>query len=191
MLASVVIIFPRLGAEFTPTLDEGDFVIQPVLKTGTSLEKTIEMTTQMEQILKENFVEVDQIVSRIGAAEVPTDPMSMEEIDMIIRLHPKNKWVNASSKEELADKFKEALSVFPGIEYEFTQPIEMRFNELVTGVRADIAIKIFGEDIGIDTEISKGFAHLHTDVTGSDDQSLSAWVIIHKRFDPQGIGQSS
>ena len=174
MLASVVIIFPRLGAEFTPTLDEGDFVIQPVLKTGTSLEKTIEMTTQMEQILKENFVEVDQIVSRIGAAEVPTDPMSMEEIDMIIRLHPKNKWVNASSKEELADKFKEALSVFPGIEYEFTQPIEMRFNELVTGVRADIAIKIFGEDLDYIANTAAEIGRLVEAIPGAAD------VIVEK-----------
>ncbi len=147
MLGVALLIFGRLGAEFTPTLDEGDFVIQPVLKTGTSLKKTIEMTTEMEAILKKEFVEVDQVVSRIGAAEVPTDPMSMEEIDMIIRLRPKKEWKNARSKEELADKFKEALSVFPGIEYEFTQPIEMRFNELVTGVRSDIAVKIFGEDL--------------------------------------------
>jgi len=118
-------VFSKMGGEFVPTLDEGDFVIQPVLKTGTSLSKTIEMSTKMEQILIENFPEVDQIVSRIGAAEVPTDPMSMEEIDVIIKLKPKDEWVNAKSKEELADKFKEALSVLPGVEYEFTQPIEM------------------------------------------------------------------
>ena len=141
------ILFSRMGGEFVPTLDEGDFVIQPVLKTGTSLSKTVELTTQMEKILKENFPEVDQIVCRIGAAEVPTDPMSMEEIDMIIKLKPKKKWVSAKTKEELADKFKEALMVIPGIDYEFTQPIEMRFNELITGVRADIAVKIFGEDL--------------------------------------------
>lgn len=140
-------LFARMGGEFVPTLDEGDFVIQPVLKTGTSLSKTVELTTQMEKILKENFPEVDQIVCRIGAAEVPTDPMSMEEIDMIIKLKPKKKWVSAKTKEELADKFKEALMVIPGIDYEFTQPIEMRFNELITGVRADIAVKIFGEDL--------------------------------------------
>ena len=174
MLAYVVIIFPRLGAEFTPTLDEGDFVIQPVLKTGTSLAKTIEMTTQMEHILKENFVEIDQIVSRIGAAEVPTDPMSMEEIDMIIRLHPKKKWVNATNKEELADKFKEALSVFPGIEYEFTQPIEMRFNELVTGVRSDIAIKIFGEDLDYLANTAAEIGRLAETIPGAAD------VIVEK-----------
>lgn len=141
------VIFTKMGGEFVPTLDEGDFVIQPVLKTGTSLSKTVELTTKMENILVENFPEVDQIVCRIGAAEVPTDPMSMEEIDMIIKLKAKKEWVSAKNKEELADKFKEALSVIPGIDYEFTQPIEMRFNELITGVRADIAIKIFGEDL--------------------------------------------
>lgn len=140
-------LFTNIGGEFVPTLDEGDFVIQPVLKTGTSLSKTIELTTRMEDILLENFTEVDQIVCRIGAAEVPTDPMSMEEIDMIIKLKPRSEWEQADSKEELADLFKEALMVIPGIDYEFTQPIEMRFNELITGVRADIAVKIFGEDL--------------------------------------------
>ena len=142
-------LFSRMGGEFIPTLDEGDFVIQPVLKTGTSLSKTIETTTQIEKILIENFPEVDQVVTRIGAAEVPTDPMSMEESDVIITLKPKNEWVSASSKDELADKFKTALGVIPGMEVEFTQPIEMRFNELITGVRADIAVKVFGEELNV------------------------------------------
>jgi cobalt-zinc-cadmium resistance protein CzcA len=149
-LASLLLtafLFTRIGGEFVPTLDEGDFVIQPVLKTGTSLSKTIETTTKMERILVANFPEVDKVVSRIGAAEVPTDPMSMEEIDMIIKLKPRSTWTSARTKEELADKFKEALSAIPGIDYEFTQPIEMRFNELITGVRSDIAIKIFGDDL--------------------------------------------
>ncbi|MDA3817276.1 MAG: CusA/CzcA family heavy metal efflux RND transporter [Prolixibacteraceae bacterium] len=144
------VVFSRMGGEFVPTLDEGDFVIQPILKTGTSLSKTIELTTQMEQILIEKFPEVEKIVSRIGAAEVPTDPMSMEEIDMIIKLNPnKDEWTTTSSKEDLATHFKEALSVIPNVEYEFTQPIEMRFNELITGVRSDLAIKIFGEDLDV------------------------------------------
>jgi len=141
-------LFTRMGGEFVPTLDEGDFVIQPVLKTGTSLSKTIEATTRMEKILKK-FSEVEQVVSRIGAAEVPTDPMSMEESDVIIKLKPKSEWVSAETKDELADKFKEALSEIAGVDFEFTQPIEMRFNELITGVRADLAIKVFGEDLEI------------------------------------------
>jgi len=149
LLIATGVLFSRMGGEFIPTLDEGDFVIQPVLKTGTSLTKTAEITTQIEQILLDNFPEVDQVVSRIGAAEVPTDPMSMEESDVIIKLKPKGEWVSADSKDELADKFKEKLSIIPGIDFEFTQPIEMRFNELITGVRADVAIKIFGEDLSI------------------------------------------
>ncbi|GGD48372.1 CusA/CzcA family heavy metal efflux RND transporter [Muriicola marianensis] len=149
LLVLAVLVFTTLGGEFVPTLDEGDFVIQPVLKTGTSLSETIHTTTQIERILLENFPEVKQVVTRIGAAEVPTDPMSMEESDVIIILHPKRTWTSARTKDELAEKFKEALQVIAGIQIEFTQPIEMRFNELITGVRADIAVKIFGEDLDI------------------------------------------
>ena len=168
-------LFTRIGGEFVPTLDEGDFVIQPVLKTGTSLSKTVEMTTKMENILIEEFPdEVEQIVCRIGAAEVPTDPMSMEEIDMIIKLKPKDEWTLANSKEELASVFKEALSVIPGVEYEFTQPIEMRFNELITGVRSDIAIKIFGEDLDYINQKAREIQNLIADVPGASD------VIVEK-----------
>lgn len=175
-LAGTGIIFSRMGGEFVPTLDEGDFVIQPVLRTGTSLSKTVELTTQMENILIENFPEVDQIVCRIGAAEVPTDPMSMEEIDMIIKLNPKDSWVSADSKEELANRFKEALSLIPGIDYEFTQPIEMRFNELITGVRADLAIKIFGEDLDILADRAQEVKRLISDVPGAADVILEKTV---------------
>jgi cobalt-zinc-cadmium resistance protein CzcA len=168
-------IFTKMGGEFVPTLDEGDFVIQPVLKTGTSLTKTIEMTTKMENILIKNFPdEVDQIVCRIGAAEVPTDPMSMEEIDMIIKLHPKSDWKVVDTKSELAVKFKEALSVIPGVEYEFTQPIEMRFNELITGVRADIAVKIFGDDLDYLNTKAIEVKQIIEGVSGADD------IIIEK-----------
>jgi heavy metal efflux system protein len=167
-----VFIFLRMGGEFVPTLDEGDFVIQPVLKTGTSLSRTIETTTEMENILISQFSEVDKVVSRIGAAEVPTDPMSMEEIDMIIKLRPKREWINASSKEELADKFKNALSVIPGLDYEFTQPIEMRFNELITGVRSDIAIKIFGEDIDYISRKAIEIKDLVSGISGAGDVIL-------------------
>ncbi len=165
-------LFSRIGGEFVPTLDEGDFVIQPVLKTGTSLSKTIETTTKMENILIEKFPEVDKIVSRIGAAEVPTDPMSMEEIDMIIKLKPKKTWKSAKTKEELADKFKEALLIIPGIDYEFTQPIEMRFNELITGVRSDIAIKIFGDDLEYIDQKANEIKILVEDIPGASDVIL-------------------
>ncbi|MCF6294334.1 MAG: CusA/CzcA family heavy metal efflux RND transporter [Flavobacteriaceae bacterium] len=172
LLASSIFVFSRMGGEFVPTLDEGDFVIQPVLKTGTSLSKTIEITTKIERILLDNFPEVDQVVSRIGAAEVPTDPMSMEESDVIIKLKPKKEWTSASSKDELADKFKEALAVIPGMEVEFTQPIEMRFNELITGVRADVAIKIFGEDLSVLAKKADEIKTLIQDVEGASDITI-------------------
>jgi len=172
LLVGSIYLFTTMGGEFVPTLDEGDFVIQPVLKTGTSLSKTIETTTKIENILLDNFPEVDQVVSRIGAAEIPTDPMSMEESDVIIKLKPKDEWVSASSKDELADKFKEALSIIPGMEVEFTQPIEMRFNELITGVRADIAIKIFGEDLDVLSKKGNEIKKLIENVEGASDISV-------------------
>ncbi len=169
LLFWAIFLFARMGGEFVPTLDEGDFVIQPVLKTGTSLSKTIETTTEIERILIDQFPEVNQVVTRIGAAEVPTDPMSMEESDVIITLRPKSEWVSADTKDGLAEKFKEALSVIPGIEVEFTQPIEMRFNELITGVRADIAIKIFGENLEILSKKGNEIKNLIANVEGAAD----------------------
>lgn len=171
LLVWAIVLFARMGGEFVPTLDEGDFVIQPVLPTGTSLSKTIEYTTQMEQIIS-SFEEVDQVVTRIGAAEVPTDPMSMEESDVIIKLHPIDTWKNATTKDGLADLIKDSLMQIEGLAYEFTQPIEMRFNELITGVRADVAIKIFGPDLSVlqqkALEIQSAIAH----VPGASDISV-------------------
>ncbi|NNC63102.1 MAG: efflux RND transporter permease subunit, partial [Eudoraea sp.] len=169
LLVLTVFLFSRMGAEFVPTLDEGDFVIQPVLKTGTSLSETVEITTRIEKILLEQFSEVKQVVTRIGAAEVPTDPMSMEESDVIIVLNPIRTWKVAKTKDELAEKFKEALSIIPGMQIEFTQPIEMRFNELITGVRADIAIKIFGEDLNVLSKKGEEIKSLISDVEGAAD----------------------
>ncbi|NNL01090.1 MAG: CusA/CzcA family heavy metal efflux RND transporter [Eudoraea sp.] len=176
VLALTIPLFISLGGEFVPTLDEGDFVIQPVLKTGTSLTKTVETTTKIEQILLDNFPEVKQVATRIGAAEVPTDPMSMEESDVIIILKSKSEWVSAKTKDELANKFKEALSILPGIEVEFTQPIEMRFNELITGVRADIAIKIFGEDLEILSKKGNEIKSLIENVDGAADITVEKIV---------------
>ena len=148
LLVGAILLFSTMGSEFVPTLDEGDFVIQPVLKTGTTLTNTVETITEMERILMK-FPEVKQVVTRIGAAEIPTDPMSMEESDVIVTLHPPSEWTTVETKDELAEEFKKALAAIPGLDYEFTQPIEMRFNELITGVRADLAIKVVGEDLDV------------------------------------------
>ncbi len=172
LLVISIYLFSAMGGEFVPTLDEGDFVIQPILKTGTSLSNTVEITTEIEKILLKQFPDVKQVVTRIGAAEVPTDPMSMEESDVIIILKPKSEWTSASSKDELADKFKEALAIIPGMEVEFTQPIEMRFNELITGVRADIAIKIFGDDLDVLAKKGSEIGTLIENVPGAADISV-------------------
>ncbi len=175
LLIMSIAVFSTMGGEFIPTLDEGDFVIQPVLKTGTSLTKTIGTTTKIEKIILKNFPEVEQVVSRIGAAEVPTDPMSMEESDVIVKLKPKSEWVSATSKDELADKIKTAIETqIPNMDIEFTQPIEMRFNELISGTRSDVAVKIFGEDLNVLAEKAKEIKAAIKNVAGASD------IIIEK-----------
>lgn len=170
LLILAIVVFSNMGGEFIPQLNEGDFVIQPVLKTGTSLEKTIEITTLVERTILDKFPEIEQVVSRIGAAEVPTDPMSMEESDIIVKLKPQSEWVSAKSKDELAEKMQEALeAVIPNMELEFTQPIEMRFNELISGTRSDVAIKVFGEDLTILAEKAEQIKKAISNVDGAAD----------------------
>ena len=149
IFALTVFMFTRMGGEFIPQLDEGDIAFHTILKPGSSLSETIETTTKVERIIKAEFPEVEKIVSRIGVAEVPTDPMPMDFADVFVILKPQDEWVSADDKDELIDKMKEAVSIIPGVNYEFTQPIEMRFNELLEGIREDVAIKIYGEDIDV------------------------------------------
>lgn len=147
LLGLAVFIFSRMGGEFVPQLDEGDIAFHAILKPGSSLTEMIETTTKIEGVVKKKFPEVQKIVSRIGVAEVPTDPMPMDLADIFVILAPKEEWVTTDSKDELVEMMKEELEKIPGVNYEFTQPIEMRFNELLEGVREDIAIKLYGEDI--------------------------------------------
>lgn len=157
-----------------------------------SLEKTIEMTTHMEKILR-RFPEVNQVVSRIGAAEVPTDPMSMEESDVIITLKPKKQWTTVETKDELAEAFKSAIAEeIPGIEIEFTQPIEMRFNELITGVRADLAIKVFGDDLDVLYQKALEIKRAIEEVEGAADISVEKTAGLPQmtvRYDRQKIAK--
>ena len=149
IFALAVFTFTRMGGEFIPQLDEGDIAFHAILQPGSSLTETIETTTKIERIVKAEFPEVEKIVSRIGVAEVPTDPMPFDFADVFVILKPKDEWTSADNKDELIEKMKEAVSIVPGVNYEFTQPIEMRFNELLEGIREDVAIKIYGEDIDI------------------------------------------
>ena len=139
--------FNRLGGEFVPQLDEGSLVIHPVLPPGTSLEQTKKTTTRLEKMLLDEFPEVQSVTSRIGAAEVPTDPMSLEMSDMMVKLKPEDQWTSADSKEGLQKKIRDQLSTVPGIDIRFSQPIEMLFSKFLSGTNADVAVKIYGSDL--------------------------------------------
>ncbi|MDR0540577.1 MAG: CusA/CzcA family heavy metal efflux RND transporter, partial [Dysgonamonadaceae bacterium] len=142
-------VFNRLGGEFIPTLEEGDFALESRMMQGTSLSTAIETFTLAEKILLTQFPEIKQVVTRIGSAEIPSDPMPIEAGDMMIAMKSKNEWISADSREEMMEKMEEALSVIPGLRFEIMQPMEMRFNELMSGIRQDVAIKIYGEDLDV------------------------------------------
>jgi len=148
-LAASIWLFSTMGGEFIPTLEEGDLTAEVSMMQGTSLTKTIETFGKAEKVLKSAFPEIRQAVTRIGSAEVPTDPMPVERGDMMLSMKPKEEWTSAGSREELSEKIEEALSIFPGLNVEVTQPMQMRFNELMTGIRQDVAVKIFGDDMEV------------------------------------------
>jgi cobalt-zinc-cadmium resistance protein CzcA len=147
MFIGSMFLFNRLGGEFLPQLNEGDLAAGIMTLQGGSLTNTVEMVEKANKILLSNFPEVKQAVCKIGAAEIPTDPTPMETGDYIITLKDESEWTSASSREELIAKMEKALSVLPGVKFEFQQPIQMRFNELMTGSRQDVAIKIFGDNL--------------------------------------------
>ncbi len=147
LFAISLVIFTRLGAEFIPTLDEGDFAMQMTLPAGSSLTQSIEISSAAEKVLLDKFPEIKHVVAKIGTAEVPTDPMAIEDADIMIVMKPFKEWVSAKSRAEMVDKMKEALEHVKGAEFNFSQPIQLRFNELMTGSKADIAIKLYGEDM--------------------------------------------
>lgn len=146
-LAVSLFLFTRLGAEFIPTLDEGDFAMQMTLPAGSSLTRSIELSKQAEETLMKNFPEIKHVVAKIGTAEVPTDPMAVEDADIMIVMKPFKEWTSASSRAEMVEKMKASLEPITGAEFNFSQPIQLRFNELMTGAKADIAIKLYGEDM--------------------------------------------
>ena len=147
-----VVGFKFLGGEFIPSLEEGDFAVEMSMSQGTSLSQMVESCTKAEKLLKKEYPEIKQVVSRIGSAEIPTDPMPVERADIMIALKPKAEWTSAKTTPELMEKMEETLSAIPGLEAEISQPIQMRNNELLTGIKQDVAIKIFGEDLDVLTQ---------------------------------------
>ncbi|MBN8820464.1 MAG: CusA/CzcA family heavy metal efflux RND transporter [Spirosoma sp.] len=140
-------LFSRLGGEFIPELSEGDFAVELRTLTGSSLSQTEDKFLQSAQLLLKQFPEVREVIGKIGAGEIPTDPMPIEAGDLMVLLKPQTEWTSADDQEELAGKMAEALEAIPGVTYGFQQPIQMRFNELISGAKQDVAVKLFGEDL--------------------------------------------
>ena len=163
-----ILLLRSLGGEFIPELEEGDFAVDARILTGSSLTESIKSSTKAATIL-ERFPEVDKIVTRIGASEIPTDPMPVEMTDIIINLKPKDEWTSASSFDELANKMGEALSEIPGLTFGFQFPVQMRFNELISGARQDIVCKIFGEDLDSLAVYANKLGALVNSVDGATD----------------------
>jgi heavy metal efflux system protein len=143
------IVFSRMGGEFIPTLEEGDLAMQQILPPGTSLSQSIEMASLIQKKLLNEFPEIEDIVVNIGAAEIPTDPMPVEIGDYVLVMKPKEEWTSASNRKDMFEKIEKSLSAIPGVGYEFSQPIQLRFNELMTGSKSDIAIKLYGQDLDL------------------------------------------
>lgn len=161
-----VVGFKYLGGEFIPSLEEGDFAVEMSMSQGTSLSQMVESCTKAEKLLKKEYPEIKQVVSRIGSAEIPTDPMPVERADIMIALKPKAEWTSAKTTPELMEKMEETLSSIPGLEAEISQPIQMRNNELLTGIKQDVAIKIFGDDLDVLTQQAGKVKRMIEDVPG-------------------------
>ena len=147
LFAMAMIVLSTLGGEFIPSLEEGDFAVDTRVLTGSNLNTTIEYVTKAAHVLKSQFPEVEKVVTKIGSGEVPTDPMPMDASDMMVILKDKKEWTSAKTFNELSEKMGKALQDIPGITVGFQYPVQMRFNELMTGARQDVVCKIFGEDL--------------------------------------------
>lgn len=169
LLAAAIVVFSFLGGEFLPTLEEGDLAVETRLLVGSSLEQSIEKVTQASTLLKKNYPEVQEVVGKIGASEIPTDPMPIEATDLTIILKPKKEWTSAKTREELVEKMQKTLEAIPGVTFGFSQPIQLRTNELISGVRQDVGIKIFGDDLEELADLAKKIGTLIPSVPGAED----------------------
>jgi len=164
--------FNRLGGEFIPQLEEGDLAAGVITLQGGSLSNTVEMVQKANKILLENFPEIKHTICKIGAGEIPTDPTPMETGDYIITLKDKSEWTSARTREELVAKMEEKLVVLAGVKFEFQQPIQMRFNELLSGSKQDIAVKIFGDDLTILSEKATAVEKIIQGIEGVEDLNV-------------------
>ncbi|HWR83209.1 MAG TPA: CusA/CzcA family heavy metal efflux RND transporter, partial [Candidatus Deferrimicrobium sp.] len=173
LLAAGAFLFRGLGSEFVPRLSEGTIVINLIRLAGISLEQSVAYSSRVESILLEKFPdEIEQIWSRTGTAELATDPMGPELTDVFIKLKPRDQWKKANNQQQLVAAMDEELSDLPGMNRVFTQPIEMRVNEMIAGIRSDIGIKIFGDDLDVLEQKAEAIAALTETIEGSADVSV-------------------
>jgi cobalt-zinc-cadmium resistance protein CzcA len=172
LLVITFFVFGRMGGEFIPTLQEGNFSVEMRLMPGSSLSQTVQTTIKVESILKKDFPEVKEVVSRIGVTSIPTDPDPIETAMLTIVLKDKSQWVKVDNYTDLANKMKVALAVIPGVNYEFSQPIQLRENELMTGVKQDVAVKIYGEDLDVLNQLGTQAVTIISKVNGAKDVLL-------------------
>jgi cobalt-zinc-cadmium resistance protein CzcA len=169
LLVSTFLLLNQLGGEFIPELEEGDFAVDTRVLTGSSLTTTIHATQQAADLLLKNFPEIEKVVTKIGSGEIPTDPMPIEASDMMIILKDKEEWTSAKTFDELAEKMGTKLSEIPGISTGFQYPVQMRFNELMTGARQDVVCKIFGENLDTLAAYAAQLGELSKTVEGAKD----------------------
>ena len=169
-----VVILMNMGGEFIPKLEEGDFAVDTRVLTGSSLSTTIKSSQQAAHVLKTTFPEVEKIVTKIGSGEIPTDPMPVEACDMMVILKPKAEWVSAESFDELAEKMSSVLEDVPGITVGFQYPVQMRFNELMTGGRQDVVCKIFGENLDTLAHYAEKLGAIVSSIDGAVDPYVEA-----------------
>ncbi len=173
VFAGTLVLFSRMGAEFIPSLDEGDIAFQLFLRPGSSLSETIKRETEVERVLLKEFPEVKTVCGRIGVSAVPNDPMGMDFTDSFIILEKdKSKWKSAKDKKELLAKIEERLSRIPGITCAFSQPVELRTNELMTGIREDVAVKVYGESLDSLNAIGHRLEHIIAEIPGAKDVAM-------------------
>lgn len=173
LFAVAALIFSRMGGEFIPSLDEGDIAMQTFLRPGSSLSETIKREEEVERLLLASFPEIKTVCARIGVADIPTDPMGFDFTDSFIILEKdRSKWTSAKTKEELIEKIKQRLSVLPGLNFSFSQPVALRFNELLTGIREDVAVKLYGEDLDTLNVLGDQMAQIISKIPGAEDVNI-------------------
>lgn len=193
MFVAFAVVAPNLGSEFVPRLSEGAIAISVVRLTGTSIEDSIKYNTQMERALLAQFPdEVEHVWSRIGTAEIATDPMGIELTDMFLTLKPRSQWKKAHSQAELTELIENHLRDLPGQRLEFLQPIEMRMNEMISGVRADLAVKLYGDDLDVLSVKAKEVEAILNQIPGNADvasEQITGQPVLQIKLNQQQLAR--